>query len=85
MQDKCDNQLKNGCPFKDKLNEYFGKYRIGLYASKHNYTKEEFNIRYRTLMDLEKCVANAYADLIYKGSTPDFTSVWKKYLDDIDE
>lgn len=41
MQDKCDNQLKNGCPFKDKLNEYFGKYRIGLYASRHNYTSRK--------------------------------------------
>jgi len=80
MQDKCDDQLKNGCPFKDKLNEYFRKYRIGLCASRHDYTKEEFNIRYCTLMDLEKCVANAYTDLIYKGSTPDFISVWKNYL-----
>jgi hypothetical protein len=36
-------------------------------------------------MDLEKCVANAYTDLIYKGSTPDFDSVWKKYLAAVDE
>lgn len=29
----------------------------------------------------EEIDANAYTDLIYKGSTPDFTSIWKDFLE----